>query len=95
MLLLCNVWNYLKDDVFHRLKHYCLKGVKTLVKCFGDDKVVEALLFGDFILEGGFDFFFEGVLFLSCILGKSSWEKFGTMVDFSFEMEVVVLVVVE
>ena len=76
LLLLCNVWNHLKDDVFHRLKHYRLKGVKTLVKCFDDGKVVEALLFGDFILEDGFDLFFEGVLFILCILCKPSWEKF-------------------
>ena len=42
MLLVCNIRNHLKDDIFNRLKHYCLEGGKTLVKCFGDDKVVEA-----------------------------------------------------
>ena len=59
MLFLCNVWNHLKDDTFNRLKHYYLEGGETLAKVFGDGKVVEAQLFGDFILEGGFDFFFE------------------------------------
>ena len=41
MLLLSNVWNHLKDDVFNRLKNYCLEGGKTLVKVFGDGKVAE------------------------------------------------------
>ena len=39
--------------------------------------------------------FLKEVLFVSSILRKLSWEKFETMVDSSFEMEVVVLVVVE
>ena len=28
VLLLCNVWDHLKDNVFNRLKHYCLEGGK-------------------------------------------------------------------
>ena len=95
MLFLCNVWNHLKDDTFNRLKHYYLEGGETLAKVFGDGKVVEAQLFGDFILEGGFDFFLKEVLSVSGILRKSSWDKFETMVDSSFEIEVVVLVMVE
>ena len=42
MLLLCNVWDRLKDDGFNRLKHYYLEGGKTLVKVIGDGKVVDA-----------------------------------------------------
>ena len=42
MVLLCNVWNHLQDDVFNRLNHDCLEGEKTLVKVFGDGKVVDA-----------------------------------------------------
>ena len=52
-------------------------------------------MFDDFILEGGFDFFFKEVLFVSSILKKPSWEKFEIMVNSSFEMEVIMLVVVE
>ena len=40
-------------------------------------------------------YFLKEVLFVSSILRKLSWEKFETMVDSSFEIEVVVLVVVE
>ena len=40
-------------------------------------------------------YFLKEELFVSSILRKLSWEKFETMVDSSFEIEVVVLVVVE
>ena len=39
--------------------------------------------------------FLKEVLLISSILRKSSWEKLNTMLDSSFEIEVVVLVVVE
>ena len=39
--------------------------------------------------------FLKELLLISSILRKSSWEKLNTMVDSSFEIEVVVLVVVE
>ena len=95
MLLLYNILNHLKNDIFNRLKHYCLEGGETLVNFFGDGKVVEAQLFGDFILEGLINSFFERSIVSFDHLEKVVVEKFETMVDFSFEMEVVVSVVVE
>ena len=50
-------------------------------------------MFGDFILKVVSISFLKEVLFVSSTLRKSSWEKLETMVDSSFEMEVVVLVV--
>ena len=46
-------------------------------------------------LNGDSSSFLKDLLLLSSIFLKSSWEKLDTLVDSSFEMEVVVLVVVE
>ena len=52
----------MRNYIFDRLEHDCLKGCEPLVKVFGDCKVVESQLFCNFILEGGFYFFLEGII---------------------------------
>ena len=52
-------------------------------------------MFGNFILEDGFYLFLEGSIVSFEHLEKSSLKKLDTTVDSSFEMEAVVLVVVE
>ena len=60
MLLLWNIWYYLKNYIFDFLEHYFLKGYEVLIEIFGDGEVVEAQFFGDFVFEAGYYFFLEG-----------------------------------
>ena len=42
MLLLWDIWYYLKNYIFDFLEHYFLKGYEVLIEDFGNGEVVEA-----------------------------------------------------
>ena len=62
LLLLWDIWYHLKNYIFDRLEYYCLKRGEALFEVFGDGKVVESQLFDDFVFEGGFYIFLEGII---------------------------------
>ena len=42
MLLLWDIWYYLKNYIFDFFEHYFLKGYEVLIEDFGNGEVVEA-----------------------------------------------------